>query len=75
MTNPNPMATLISLSDRMTPAQRAATHERMTAIIDQAKAEDADPEAVHCMELARAWITSPEFRARLADTVYALTAR
>jgi len=75
MTNPNPMATLISLSDRMTPAQRDETRIRMTAIIEEATTAGEDPEAVHCMELARAWITSPEFRARLADTVYALTAR
>jgi len=67
----NPMATLISLSDRMTPAMRDEFQARFTEIIDHAKAEDADPEAVHSMELCRAWICSPEFRARVS----ALTSR
>ncbi len=62
----NPMATLISLSDRMTPAMRDDFETRFTTIIDEAKAEDADPEAIHAMELCRAWICSPEFRAHVS---------
>lgn len=68
----NPIATLCAHADTMTPEQREAVRAEMTRVIEEARREGLDTEGIHSMELARAWITSPEFRAAVSSICYDL---